>query len=299
MTTRFTIPLVVAVLCVAALGGCSRVDPGNSPSVGINKPLRIGYVAGPMAAPLYVAEAKELNVQDRTFKLIPFKTSGDIGYGLLSGELDAGLIEPDKALSLFKEYKKSGLKVAGVIEFPYGASLVLRRGLKLRLNDLSGRTIAAEEPDCVLVRQFKHDLKRFGIDPGKIKFVFMPFEEMIPALEAKKVDGAITKSSYALIGESLGHTVLYQNWKAKPGGDECCPAFLAQVDYFLVVRPLENSTIGRLTESLAAAGREKPAETRVIINSHTRIPAAILDKFPVPSFSPVSEELKLHLKEFA
>lgn len=299
MKKSFASLIAFSILCLLMWSGCSRVDPGNSPSGDVSKPLRIGYVSGPMAAPLYAAAAKEKQKPAKTFKLIPFKTTGDVGYGLLSGDLDGGLIEPDKAMSLFKEAKNKGLKAAGVIEFPYGASLVLRKDLKLRLDDLTGRTIAAEEPDCVLVKQFKNDAKRLGLNPDRMKFVFMPFEEMVPALEAGKIDGSVTKSSHALIAESLGHKILYQNWKISPGGDTCCPAFLAQVDYFLVVRPIGDVAIQGLVDIFTAANNEIPANVKELVSKETGVSLSILDQFPLPSFSPLTKDLRLYLKESA
>jgi len=238
MLTGRAAVIACLVTTLLVLGGVSRSAAENLPRTATTKPLRIGYTGSPVAAPLYVAEAAQSAADRQPLKLVAFKTSGDAGYALLSGDVDAALIETAKTPNLLNRGTSARLKVAGMIQFPYGASLVLRKDLTLRLGDLAGRKVGAEGEDCELVHQFKKDARRLGLDPEKIRMVYMPFEDMLPALEAKIVEAILTKGSYGLIGESLGHKILYQNWDVAAGADECCPAILAQTVYFLVVRPL-------------------------------------------------------------
>ncbi len=292
-----------AIACLLAtllvLGGVSRSDSENPPRTAATKPLRVAYTGSPIAAPLYVAETARSSADRQPLELVAFKTSGDAGYALLSGNVDAALIETAKTPNLLNRGKSAGLKVAGTIQFPYGATLVLRKDLTLRLGDLAGRKVAAEGEDCELVHQFKKDARRHGLEPEQIRMVYMPFEDMLPALEAKTVDAVLTKSSYGLIGESLGHKILYQNWDVSAGADECCPAILAQTVYFLVVRPIGDDTVARLLRTLEAAGQEKPSEVRRIVSKETGLSEKQLDQFPVASFSIITDELRSLLNPYA
>ncbi|HSW39901.1 MAG TPA: hypothetical protein VLL97_10455 [Acidobacteriota bacterium] len=301
LNIRQAAALAAAVLLIALfLGGCSRSDSGNPPGGHATKPLRIGFVGNPIAAPLYVAE----NLQDGShaapaINIVQFTTSADIGYALLSGDLDAGLIEPAKAEVLLKIGENTGLKVAGEIQFPYGATVVLQKDLSLRLPELAGRKVAAKDDHCELFHQFTLDAPARGLDLKQVEIVHMPFEDMIPALEAKVVDAILTKGSYGVIAESLGHTILYQKWDLATGSDDCCPAVLAQTAYYLVVRPASDPEIAGLVQRLEAANRIKPSEARALISKRLGIAEERLIQFPVAVFSPLNDELRSHLKKHA
>lgn len=258
-------------------------------------PLRIGHVGGPLLGPLYAVADIE---NAPRLELARFSSSSDIGYALLSGHLDAGFIETDKALALLEVATNAGLKVAGAIEFPYGATLVVRKDLSLRLSDLTGRTIAARDRHCALLHQFEQDMTRHGLDPVLLNLIFLPFADLVPALEAKVIDGALLKGAHALIAESQGHKVLYQNCETAPG-DDCCPATLAQAEFLLIVRAHGARNIAALVDSLEVAGELPPALIRQAIAANTGYPAQNLEHFPTPWFSRVSEELEKQLGEAA
>jgi ABC-type nitrate/sulfonate/bicarbonate transport system substrate-binding protein len=265
-------------LSAIILCGCSRQPPQG----GL---LRLGYVEGPLAAPLYAAEAEA--GAEGLFRAVPFGGTGDIGYALLSGALDAGFVEPSKAPRLLEDRR---LAPAGAVTFPYGATVILRKGLSLRLDDLAGRKVAAHSPCCRFLHQFQTDARRLQVDAAGIRFVYMPFDDMLPALEAGIVDAAVTKGVHALLGGAAGHSVLYQNWEVAET-DTCCPQTLAQVEYVLVARgDADKDGLKALVAALAAASDRKPPVLRTAVAARTRIPAAALEGFPVASFAPLTDE---------
>jgi ABC-type nitrate/sulfonate/bicarbonate transport system substrate-binding protein len=260
-------------------------------------PLRIGYDGSPLLAPLYSAYGREASAKPtQPWELVRFDSGGDIGYSLLAGKINAGFVETAKALRLLKAPGGEKLKVAGAIQFPYGATLVIRKGLNIRLTDLPGLTIAASEPDCVLLHQFRKDAGRHGVAVERIRFSYMPFDEMLPALEAGMVDGILVKGSYALLAEHAGHNILYQNWDVK-AGDECCPASLAQTDYFLVVREEAVEAIKPFLRELTATSSFPAAELRRAVSRQLGYPAAALEQLPVASFVTIGTELLKDLGE--
>lgn len=280
--------LAAAVLSVAALLAALGFRGKGPPPDG----MRVGYRDSPLLAPFYAL----LERPPGGLRLEPvrFEGDGDIGYALLSGEIDAGFVGPDKARRLLDAAGPSRLRVAGTVRFPYGAALVARKDLRIRLADLPGRKIAATEPDCVLFHQFRSDLRRLGVDGDAVRFVFLPADAMLPALEAGKIDGFVARSSFAVLAEGNGHGILYQNWEIPPG-DECCPPVIAQVEYFLVVGERAGEGWRRLTEALAAASERPPAETREAVLRKLSFPAGVLARMPVSTFGPVTEELRKEL----
>ncbi len=80
------------LIVVFFMPGCRdrSPSPGAAPEAG--QP-RVGYSANPLLGTLYAAQA-----QEKAWELTKFATSGDIGYSLMSGEIDAGFVETEKAL---------------------------------------------------------------------------------------------------------------------------------------------------------------------------------------------------------
>lgn len=261
------------------------VGCGRQQTAGDGTP-RLGYVKSPLAAPLFVAEPG-------AFTPVEFGSGGDVGYALLAGDIAAGLVEPAKAAALFK--LADNLRAAGAITFPYGTTLILRGDLALRLGELGGRAVAVRDPRCGLLHQFQADAGRLGVETGTMRFLPMPFDSMVPALEAGKADAILTRGGHALLAVAAGHKVLYQSWETV-GADECCPQTLAQIELVLVVRSdLGEAPLHALVEALETAGSVLSPTVRRVVGERTGIPESTLESFPVPSFAVLSPEQQLEL----
>ncbi|HSV98714.1 MAG TPA: hypothetical protein VLI39_00975 [Sedimentisphaerales bacterium] len=279
---------IAVILAVVLAAGCR--DRAHADGKAKPGPLRLGYVGGPHAAPVYVAQEQAArDGRAPAFVGVPFKFSGDIGYALIAGEIDAGFIETTKAAALFRSV--SGVGAVGAVTFPYGATLVLRKDLDLRLDGLAGRVVAVAGRRCRLLHQFLADAERLGVDPAAITLSPMPFDQMIPALEARKVDAILTRGGHALLAVAQDHKVLYQNWDVT-GDDECCPKTLSQVELVLATRA-KGVGAGRIRALVSAleAGSAAPSDTlRAAVAERTRIPMAVLEPFPVASFAALTAE---------
>lgn len=289
--------LFLMLLSILLPAGCKERETSSATGVQVKSSAksdsrRVGYVASPLLGPLYAAGTAE-----RRWETVRFGTAGDVGYALIAGEIDAGFVETEKALELLKAPGGETLKIVGAVQFPYGATLVVRKDLKLRLTDLAGRHIAALEPDCIINHQFNTDARRLGLDPKKIRYSYMPFDQMLPALESKSIDGALVKAAYAVLAEFQGHKVIYQNWDIDAGGDECCPASIAQTEYFLVVREQAPEKVKPLVEALTAAGDLPPSKIREAVSQQLGYPKEALEQFPVAAFAVVSDEQRKLLGE--
>ena len=271
-------------LVAAAALGCSR---GRAPE---GAALRLGLVNSPLAASAYVAEEQaRAEGAAPPFELRAFGSSGDVGLALLAGEIDAGWIESEKAVQLLRN---DGLLALGGVEYAYGATLVVRKGLDLRLDDLPGRTVAVRSGGCRLFHQFAGDLERLGVGTNGVRFVQLPFEDMGPALEARKVDAILTRGATALLSVALGHEVLYQNWEVS-GSDLCCPDVAAQIEWVLVARAAVRPSARRaLVAALEAGAAVSPAEARAAVARRTRIPLGSLEDFPVAVFAAFDDDLR-------
>lgn len=271
--------LSLLLISLPVLAACNA----NANSGGLN----VGYSGGYLSAALYAAQD---DLPEGT-SLQQFHSTSDIAYSLLSGALDAGFVEAEKLAALSELEGFDRLSAVGKVTYPYGATLVLREGLNVRLNELNGLTIAASAPGCVLLDAFAVDAKRFGADISDVRYEYMPFDAMVPALEAGEADAAIIKGAYAVIALQEGHSILYQNWEVQPG-DECCPAIVDQAILILLARRDKLDAAVPFADALADAQAALTAdELRRAVADNTVIPFEILQGQPVPEFSLADDEL--------
>jgi len=275
--------LAVTLLFSLLLFSCVKKNDGVLSGKAV---LRIGHGGGYLSAAVFAAQQSDLQSID----FQQFNFSSDIAYGLLSGTLDAGFVEADRLAAFSKLSGFERLTVAGKITYPYGATLVLRKGLNNRLNELGNLTVAASAPHCVLLEQFTEDAQRLAADLSNVKYLYMPFDTMLPALEAKTVDAIIIKGTYSVVALHEGHSILYQNWDMKPG-DECCPAVIDQAALVLLTRKDKLKALQPFLAALTATGNLSPDQLRRVVADNTILPFEILQGQPVPEFSLADDEL--------
>ncbi|HSV30640.1 MAG TPA: ABC transporter substrate-binding protein [Atribacteraceae bacterium] len=280
------VAIAIIVVAVSLLVLAARTPGDRDGGV-----IRIGYTGTPHLAPLYVAVQQGI-FADRGLRveLKRFGSSSDAGYALLAGRVDVAFLEPSRSFRLINEHDELEIKIAGTVNFTFGATLVVREDLNIRLGDLEGMTIAAGSRYCILLTQFKHDAQRQGVDSEKINFVYTAFETMLPALEAGEVDAMLTRSSYALLAQAEGHKILYQNWDVAPG-DACCPEYLAQVEYFMLIKDLESRLVRELDVALLAASQKPAEDIRYAIMEHTQFPLELQQGFPLAHYLGIGPEL--------
>lgn len=246
--------------------------------------IRIGYKGNPMLHLIYTAKGTDIfREKGHKVEFIEFGSTHDVEYALISRKIDAGFVDPDHTIHLLEADKGFQLKIAGIITFPYGGSLIVRKDLKIRLNDLEGRTIAAESPFCALLNQFKADAKKYDVNVSNITFVYMETEDMLPALEAGKIDAAISKTNFALLAESQGHYTLYQNWEIKEK-DDCCALYQDNLEYFFLVRTIDKEKIQALIDVFSSLDLVSDENRKKSIIQYSGFPERLIDKYPVSRF---------------
>jgi len=276
--------LTVLLLLVAVFSTCEKKDTKNT--------LKIGHSGGYLSAALYAAQENLSTSTD----IQQFYSTSDIAYALILGRLDAGFVEAEKLAAFAKLDGFDQLTVVGKVTYPYGATLILRKGLDARLQELNGLTVAASEPGCVLLEKFAEDAKRLGADISNVKYEYMVFHAMLPALESGAVDAAIIKGSYSVAALQAGHSILYQNWDVEPG-DECCPAIISQAALVLLARRDKLNAVKPLVDALVFAQKSPPDRLRHAVAERTVVPFETLRGQPVPEFSPADDELLKTLLE--
>lgn len=285
--------LLVAALPLTACRRSEHAAAGATPAAQA-RPFTIGYLNSPLLSALYLAERRPGWL--RGDRLVRFETSADLGYALIAGKVDAAFVEPAKAL-LIKDIREfEQIDVLGKVTYPYGGILVVRKGLKLRLQDLPGHTVAISTPECRLYHTLRKDLAQGHVDAARIRFEPIPFDEMLPALEAGVVDAAITRSSYSLAARKLGHDIPYIQFDLV-AGDACCLAAVAETELLLLSRTAARADAERLAGLLLDAQKEGDAELRAAAHGQTGLPLDLLETYPAAKFAYADNLLlKLFLK---
>lgn len=249
--------------------------------------LRVGHPGSSLTASLYAAGAA---APSPVWTAVKFSSAADIGYALLSGDLDAGFVEPGKLVKLAALPGFKNLEIVGKVTFPYGATVLVRKDLSLRLSDLKGRKIAAIGPRCDLLKTFLADAASVGVTAETVEFKYLPPDAVLAALESQSVDAAVTKGSYAASGQSLGHHILYQKWISAPG-DECCPPTVAQIEFVLLAQKKRHKEVARLVADLKAAETLSQNELRTAASRQLNLPATYWDHLPPGAFEEADQSL--------
>ncbi|MCL2076491.1 MAG: hypothetical protein FWH15_08690 [Betaproteobacteria bacterium] len=267
-------PIFVALFFSLVLTACGEKDTQ----------VKIGHGGGYLSAALYAAHGNfPVNMQQ-------FRSSSDAAYLLLLGQLDAVFVEAEKLGALSRLEGFDRLTVVGKVTYPYGATLVLRKGLNKRLHELDGLTIAVSAPQCKLLTAFTEDAERLGADISGVRYKYMAFDAMVPALESGEVDAAIIRGTYSVVALQEGHFILYQNWDVQPG-DECCPAIIDQAALALLAHRSKLDAIEPLLDALEKTRELSQDDLRRAVADNTVIPFEILQGQPVPEFSRADDEL--------
>lgn len=277
---RAELPVTATLLALMLfMAACAPDEKGQ--------PLRIGHPGSPLTASLYAAGAA---APPSVWTAVKFNSAADIGYALLSGDLDAGFVEPGKLAKLAALPGFKNLEIVGKVTFPYGAAVLVRKDLSLRLADLKGRKIAAIGPRCDLLKTFLADAASAGVTAETVEFKYLPPDAVLAALESQSVDAAVTKGSHAALGQTLGHHILYQKWISAPG-DECCPPTVAQIEFVLLAQKKRHKEVARLVADLKAAETLPPNELRAAASRQLNLPANYWDHLPPGAFEEADQGL--------
>ncbi|MDR2825765.1 MAG: hypothetical protein LBV76_03090 [Deltaproteobacteria bacterium] len=279
--------LLLLVICLSLLA-CSGQNE--------ERKFQVGHNGGNLMGALYAAS--DFKDWPRTFSTQQFGADADIAYALLNHDLDAGFIAIEKLKDFEKLAGFERLSAFGRISYPYGATLVLRKGLNKRLQELGGLKIAVSAPNCVLLKAFVKDAERLGADISGLKYEVIPFSAMLPALESGAVDGALIKGVYSVIALQQGHAILYQNWDVTPG-DECCPAIVDQSILVLLADKERRAEAEQLSALLFKAQEQGQAALRQAIAAKTTIPSTTLEAQPVAEFVTADDALLKLFTRFA
>ena len=248
----------------------------------------IGHNGSPLLAFYYASGVNESD--NKSFASLKFNSSADVGYALLSGSIHAGFIEPDKVLELRKLTGFDKLEILGKVTFPYGVTVITKKGSTFRLQEINSHSFATPSDNPRLLGEFRKAVSKYPVKIDKVNFIFLPNDAIIPALEAGKIEGAIIKGSQAVLAVKEGHNILFQKWDMQPG-NECCPPVIDQLEFILLARKNAATVNAQLTALLKRSTTLSPSILRRALSKTENVSDTLFADLPLASYEPADDQL--------
>jgi len=148
--------------------------------------------------------------------------------------------------------------------------------------DLKGKVIAAPTLGAVMHSATLYWLKKNGVEPSAVRGVEVPFPNMADQLKAGSIDAAeglvpFTGAMLAAGDRTLGDPML------AVGDEVLFPFWISEGTWARGNKALIKAWIASLTEGFAFM-QSNNTETRAILAKYSRLPPAIVDKVPLPTY---------------
>ncbi len=204
--------VVAAVVVLVALDGCG--DDAAPDATADYTLIQVGVLPVANVAPLYLGMEKGF-FGDERLRIRPVVTSGGtaIVAPVVGGELEMGL--PDTVSVLQSAARGEPVMIVaqgglgGTSARESWAKLLTLPGDPVRtLADLPGRRVAVNRLGGISEVAVKAAVARAGVDPGRVEFVVVPLDQMLPALKAGRVDAISATEPLVTQGEEAGAVAL-------------------------------------------------------------------------------------------
>jgi NitT/TauT family transport system substrate-binding protein len=152
--------------------------------------------------------------------------------------------------------------------------------------DLSGKTIAVNALDSISTVTASAAIDGAGGDSAKVKFVEMPFPQMVAAVQRGLVGGAMLGEPYLTQAKEAGLVDLFPVMsKAIPGTPQL--VYIASKAYATSHPAIVNAFAASITAANGDLSRD-PSLIRSVGAKSTTVGASVLAKIILPAFTPAA-----------
>jgi len=280
--------------CALLLGACGDDEGGNGGGGGGGsaKPatIKVGVIPIADVAPLYLGMQQGF-FKDEQLTVEPQIAEGGaaIATSVLSGDYDFGF---SNVVSLVTaRSKKLPLKIVsqGVsgneTEEEAFDTLLVPKGSDIKAaRDLEGKTVAVNALNNIGPLSINYAIEQAGGDYRKVKYVEVPFPDMIAALEAERVDAAWVVEPFASQGKGAGMRSIFAPFEAVSPN-------LTIATYFTTEQKIneQGDVVDRFVRAMQKSlqyAQGNPDAVRKIVLTYTKIPKPAADNMTLPNWNP-------------
>ena len=292
-TRSATLAVVAAVstLVLAACGSSSSDGGGASGSAsgsGDLTPITVGTVASADNAPAYLAD--KVGIFAKHGLKVTFKQAqggAAIVPAVVSGQFQFG---PNNVVSELQAVSQGlGLRIVGPLSASTGdtskdvGGIVVGSGSSVtRPKDLAGKKVANNSTANISEVAVRQAVKADGGDPSKVQFVELAFPDMLPALQAGRVDAAWMIEPFLSAAQGAGGKVVSYSY-ADLGADTDVAVWITSQAYATSHADVVKRFTAAATEAQTYAN-EHPDEIRAVLGDFTKLDAATAASMTLPAY---------------
>lgn len=265
------------------LGLVENASGADSRRGGTAVKVKIGIIPTLSAAPIVLGIKKGFFAAEGLDATVDTVQSAAAAVpALLGGELQ--FLESSSTPTIAALSNKVPLKVVGNETVMNGAqaALLVAAGGPASLSDLSGKTVAVNALRAFLQLANQVAIDKAGSDSRNVKFIELPFSDMIGALKAGRVDAITLPEPLITIGQMQGLRVLAQVWQAMP--KEAAAGWQLTATSYANANPGVVARFQKALRQSVAFAAGSAGEVRAIVPTYMRIDASVLEKLTLPEY---------------
>jgi NitT/TauT family transport system substrate-binding protein len=282
--------LAAAIGMLAAGCGGDGDEGGGGGGGAAAKPvkLKIGLIPIADVAPVFLGQKKGF-FKEQKLTLDPQFAAGGaaITPAVISGDFDIGF--SNTVSLLIASSKKLPVQIIsqGVLgdadDSKVWEDLLVRKDGPIKEpKDLEGKTIAANTLNNVCEVTINASLEKEGVDVSKLKYTEIPFPEMVPALQKKRVDAACVVEPFVSQGKAAGMTGL-DPFYFNTAPSLTVATYFASKEYIAKNKDVVDRFVAAMKKSLDYS-QAHPDEVRGVLTEYTKIPPEAAQKINLPQW---------------
>jgi NitT/TauT family transport system substrate-binding protein len=280
---------LAALVLVLTMLGCGDDDGDVAESEGGRSQITVGVIPIADVAPAYLGidkgffreEGLDVKLQpiEGGAAVIPAVAKGDVQFAF--GNAVSLAFAQQRGIDF--QYVTEGVQ-GGSSEEDSTNGLLVHKDSDIRTpEDLAGKTFAVNTLNSLGEVTIKTALEKEGVDISGLKFVEVPFPDMLPALERRQFDVAWATEPFISAALAAGHRKILDPMVGTHPRLTLA-AYFAAAD-FIEENPEVVAKFRRaMNRSLDYAAAHE-AEAREAIKRNTEIPPEVVDKMPLPHWT--------------
>jgi NitT/TauT family transport system substrate-binding protein len=274
---RGMVCMLASVLALAA--------PTTAGSQAALTPIRAAYIPVVTWLPAWVAKEKGMFAARGLDVTLTVAQNLSLLPGTMGKQFD---FAPSTATDLLKSVA-SGLDVVAVAAEAFETAanpttyLIVSKDSGIAgPKDLAGKLIATPSIGGVIHVAVLYWLKQNGVDPASVRAVEVPFPNMADQLKAKRVDAVESLQPFAGALQAAGNVAITTPLLSV-GKEVLFPFWISQGAWARANLPIIKAWIAALEDAKTFI-EQNPAEARKIMAQYTKLPEAVVQNTPFPTY---------------